>query len=222
MSTQQKPKLTYFNGRGAAEFLRLIFAAAGVDFEDYRFPTNHDNAENPSRANDAFMEYKKSGGSITGQVPHLEIDGLHLDQSKAIARYLAKKYQLNGKDATEEVFIDMVGETLADLQIKYSTFNYEKDAERKAAGLKAFWDESLPKWGAMLERFLDLNKTGSGFFVGDKLSWADLFAFDLWSKASEANAEATKPFAKLAAHTEKIGSIPAIKKWVETRPVTPF
>ena len=29
-------KLTYFNGRGRAELSRLIFAAAGVEFEDER------------------------------------------------------------------------------------------------------------------------------------------------------------------------------------------
>lgn len=29
-------KLTYFNGRGRAELARLIFAAAGVPFEDER------------------------------------------------------------------------------------------------------------------------------------------------------------------------------------------
>jgi len=29
-------KLTYFNGRGRAELSRLIFAAAGVQYEDVR------------------------------------------------------------------------------------------------------------------------------------------------------------------------------------------
>lgn len=29
-------KLTYFNGRGLAEIIRLIFAQAGVDYEDIR------------------------------------------------------------------------------------------------------------------------------------------------------------------------------------------
>ena len=29
-------KLTYFNGRGRAELIRLIFAQAGVEYEDNR------------------------------------------------------------------------------------------------------------------------------------------------------------------------------------------
>lgn len=30
-------KLSYFNARGRAEKIRLMFAAAGVEYEDYRF-----------------------------------------------------------------------------------------------------------------------------------------------------------------------------------------
>lgn len=31
-------KLTYFNARGVAEPTRMMFAAAGVTYEDFRFP----------------------------------------------------------------------------------------------------------------------------------------------------------------------------------------
>ena len=31
-------KLNYFNGRGMAETSRLILAAAGADYEDFRYP----------------------------------------------------------------------------------------------------------------------------------------------------------------------------------------
>jgi hypothetical protein len=32
-----KPKLIYFNARGVAETARIMFAAAGADYEDYRY-----------------------------------------------------------------------------------------------------------------------------------------------------------------------------------------
>jgi hypothetical protein len=32
-----KPKLTYFNARGVAETARIMFVAAGVDYEDFRY-----------------------------------------------------------------------------------------------------------------------------------------------------------------------------------------
>ena len=31
-------KLVYFNGRGMAETSRLLFAAGGVEYEDFRYP----------------------------------------------------------------------------------------------------------------------------------------------------------------------------------------
>lgn len=52
-------KLYYFNGRGRAEFIRLIFVAAGQKFEDVRF------------AGEEWPAHKAK--SPTGQAPFLEI-----------------------------------------------------------------------------------------------------------------------------------------------------
>jgi hypothetical protein len=32
-----KPKITYFNARGVAETARIMYVAAGVDYEDFRY-----------------------------------------------------------------------------------------------------------------------------------------------------------------------------------------
>lgn len=52
-------KLYYFNARGRAELIRLIFVVAGQTFEDIRFEMNE------------WPEYKKI--SPLGQAPFLEM-----------------------------------------------------------------------------------------------------------------------------------------------------
>jgi glutathione S-transferase len=221
--TATKPKLVYFSGRGRAEIIRLIFAAVGAEYEDHRFAPNADNDTNPSRLNDEFAEFKKSGISITGQVPYLEIDGLKLVQSMAIARYLAGRYDLIGNGSPlHRVQMDMIVDTVQDLYIKYSEALHEKDDTRKAALLKTFWDDTCVKYGEILEKFLDENEIKSGYFVGHRLSWADLVVFDAWSTISDANSEAVAPFVKLAAHVALVSGVPLIAAWLATRPMTPF
>ena len=41
------------------------------------------------------------------QVPLVEIDGLHLVQTKAILKYIAEKYNLNGNDIKERAMYDI-------------------------------------------------------------------------------------------------------------------
>ena len=90
-------KLYYFESRGFAELSRLIFAAAGQKYEDVRFPK------------EKWPEWKPK--APFGQAPYLEvIDGSDIStysQSRSIARYLAKKFGLAGKNDEETAIIDM-------------------------------------------------------------------------------------------------------------------
>ena len=45
-----KYKLTYFNLRGRAEVTRLLFAQAGVEFEDYRIEAEEWSKLKPSKS----------------------------------------------------------------------------------------------------------------------------------------------------------------------------
>jgi len=96
-----KYKLYFFNGRGRAEVSRLIFAFAGQKFEDIRYEgvdwPSH-KAEMPSR-----------------QMPVLEFEGTKLPQSLSIARFLAKQFQLVGRDNFEQAKVDAVADAINDL-----------------------------------------------------------------------------------------------------------
>lgn len=50
-----------------------------------------------------------------GALPVLEVDGKHLAQSNAIARYLANKHGLAGQDDWEKAQADMYGDCIVDL-----------------------------------------------------------------------------------------------------------
>ena len=90
-------KYYYFDFRGLGELVRLVFAATGQKFEDVRIPR------------EKWPEWKHK--TPFGKLPYLEvIDGSNsftLSQSKAISRFLAKKFGLAGKNEKESAIIDM-------------------------------------------------------------------------------------------------------------------
>lgn len=51
-----------------------------------------------------------------GMLPVLEIDGKYIGQSNAIARFLARQFNLAGKDEKESLQCDVMVDTLGDLK----------------------------------------------------------------------------------------------------------
>ncbi|XP_043677932.1 glutathione S-transferase-like [Vespula pensylvanica] len=198
-------KLTYFPVKALAEPIRFIFSYAGVEFEDVRF----DREDWP----------KIKPTTPFGQVPMLEVDGKKVNQSTAIARYLAKQHGLAGKNDWEALEIDAIVDTIHDLRAKIAAHHYEQNAEAKAAKLKVA-NEVVPYF---LERLDNQVKNNGGYFVGGALSWAD-FTFvallDYLNFMSKSNI--IEKYDNLKALKEKVENIPAIKKWVEKHPESGF
>eukprot|EP00731_Ephydatia_muelleri_P034236 Em0051g28a len=76
-------KLIYFNLRGRAEYIRLIFAQADVQYKDERIKMEDWPSLKPK--------------TPFGMLPVLEMDGKMLGGSQVIARYIAEKHGLAGK-----------------------------------------------------------------------------------------------------------------------------
>jgi glutathione S-transferase len=153
-------KLHYFNARGRAEISRLIFVAAGQEFEDIRVEL----ADWPS----------PKAQTPLGQMPVLEFDGVKIPQSITIARFLAKQFQLAGKDNLEQAKVDAVVDTITDLIAPVLPIRMEKDETKKKELMKKFFEEDLPKHLQNLEGLSKLYGNGGPFFVGNHLTWADL------------------------------------------------
>ncbi|CAO4366061.1 unnamed protein product [Caenorhabditis nigoni] len=201
-------KLTYFNGRGAGEVIRQIFAYAGQDFEDVRVTMEQ------------WPELK--AGTPFGQLPYLEVDGKPLAQSHAIARYLAREFKLNGQCPWEEAQVNALADQFKDYMSEAKPYFYAKmgfgpgDVEtlKKDVFLPAF-----EKFFTFLSNFL--KASGSGFLVGKSLTWIDLAVAQHSADLIAQGIDFSK-FADLKAHSEKIQAIPQIKKWIDSRPETPF
>jgi glutathione S-transferase len=200
-------KLTYYNSRGRAELIRLVFAAAGVKYEDVRIEREQWPAIKPT--------------TPFGQLPMLEADGVKLGQSITIARYLAHKFNLAGKTELDHARADMVVDCVEDTIKPVYGFAFETDETRKAPLKKKFLEEQLPTSLAGLESILKANHGGDGFFVGTELTWADLailIVTDVMGYFGEESQLANYP--KLKALRERVSKVPKIAEWLAKRPVT--
>ncbi|CAI2348489.1 unnamed protein product [Caenorhabditis sp. 36 PRJEB53466] len=153
-------KLSYFDIRGLAEPVRLIFADKQIAYEDNRI------------SRDQWAELKPK--MIFGQVPCLQIGDEELVQSGAILRHLARIYGLNGSNETETTFIDMFFEGLRDLHNKYAQMIYGDYENQKESYIK----DVLPVELARLEKLFRTYKNGEHFVAGDKESFADYVLFE--------------------------------------------
>ncbi|CAF3246626.1 unnamed protein product [Rotaria sp. Silwood2] len=176
-------KLYYFNARGRAEVSRLIFVAAGQKFEDIR----HEGSE--------WLSYKSE--MPLGQMPVLEVDGVKLPQSLSIARFLAKQFNLAGKDNLEQAKVDAVADTIADGMAKFGPIRREVDEAKKQADMEKFLDDELPKHLQNLEVLAKAYSNGSSFFVGNHLTWCDLLVYDMLENILHIDASALNRYSWL-------------------------
>nr|AYN44506.1 glutathione S-transferase S11 [Brachionus rotundiformis] len=199
-------KLHYFNGRGRAEISRLILAASGVNYEDVRVN------DWPKTKSDAPV----------GQLPYIEIDGLKLPQSLSIARYLAREYNLVGKNNLDAAKADAIVDTCIDLMTGF----YQKvflvtDIAEKEVALKKFLSDDAIKGLENVEKLA--KQFGSkGFSVGKSLTWADLFIHEITYSLMNYQDNLLDNFQVLKQIREAVESNENIAKYLKNRPVTPF
>jgi glutathione S-transferase len=201
-------KLTYFNGRGRAEWIRLIFAQAGVLYEDVRV----DGAQwKDLRPKTPFSA-----------LPVLEVDGTSISESKAIAFYVAAEHGLHGDTNLEKARAQMISDVIRNLQDQIARFMYEKDEAKKSELTKKMFEETLPSASAKLEAQLEQNETG--WFVGNKVTYADICAFDFLSGLTQSNPTAlsAEKTPLLAALVDRVRNLPNISRWLAKRPDNPF
>ncbi|CAF2341519.1 unnamed protein product [Rotaria sp. Silwood2] len=204
-------KLYYFNLQARGELTRLILAVAGQKYEDIRFDFHQ------------WPEFKSK--MILGQCPVLELaDGTQIPQSLAIARYVAREAGLAGANNLEAAKIDVVVDTQRDInETFYGKVFFEKDETIKATELEKFLNETLVKHVENLDKLKKAYSQNESYFVGDKLSWADLYVFQSIEVLLKAVPDVKDNFGdKFKSLIDPIHANANLKAYLDSRPATEF
>lgn len=217
--------LRYFDGRGVAEMARMLFALSGESYEDKRYTIAFGTPGDFSTIKREEFDADKAAGRMDvamGKVPVLESGEFVLPQSKAIERYLAKRFRMMGSTLEEEAWIDAVAEHVRDINDAYSRKGlfFMKDEEKKAE-LKAKWyAEELP---AFLQKLESSIPGADGFAVGSKTSLADVCIYKLLKDTYDEDVSAAySECPKLNSIVQSLGKNEKLQKWIADRPQTMF
>ncbi|WAR25560.1 SCR11-like protein [Mya arenaria] len=158
-------------------------------------------------------------------LPVLEIDGKKFCQSIAIVHYLAREFGLMGSNNMEALVIEELLEIFTEITIKHLMKMYhEKDHEKKVDLMKTIKETVMPRYIAFIEERLKENNGGKGFYVGDKVSVADLALYNtMFNLKKSMGKEGQDPFEGsnlLNAFYERVASLPNIAAWEKARPQT--
>jgi len=201
-----KYKLFYFDARGRAEPTRWCFAYGGTDYEDVRI----NKPDWPAmKASTPF-----------GQLPYLEVDGKPLAQSLTICRFVARKNGLVGKDDFEAAQADALVDYVADAAKGLAALHSESDEKKKSAIKEAFIKEGVQPFLKGLERHLQSNNNGEGYFVGTKPTWADIVVVCFLDGLVVMDNTVLDNYKLLKAHSQRVHDLKGIKEWLLKRPVT--
>uniref|UniRef100_A0A914W3C5 glutathione transferase n=1 Tax=Plectus sambesii TaxID=2011161 RepID=A0A914W3C5_9BILA len=135
--------------------------------------------------------------------------------------YLKPVECYNGKNDWEAAQIQELMTVFDDLGPKlYPTF-FEKDETKKVELMKTAAEEHVKPYYARLQKYLEEN--GTGYFVGNDLTVADILHFVFLTGIDEGIFPGVlAEYPKLTAFVEHIQAIPKIKEWLEKRPEAPF
>nr|WHW29523.1 putative glutathione S-transferase [uncultured bacterium] len=195
--------LTYFDFHGGrGEPTRLALHIGGIAFEDKRFGFAD------------FAEIRKS--APLGQVPTLQVDGVMVTQSDAIARYAGKLAGLYPQDAIQALLCDEVLQAVEDVNVQVgASFGLTGEALKEARTKLA--TGPLPKYLGWLQS--QLSAHGGEFFADGRLTIADLkvFVFLRSLMSGQLDHIPTDLVAQLApalaAHVQRISQTPAIVQY---------
>lgn len=204
-SSSHDATLFYFRGRGRADQIRWVLAAAGLSF------TQKVVSSRPH-----FLRMAERQLPF-GQLPLLLIDGHEIVQSQAAVRYIAKKAGLIGATPEDELKCDMIAESVNDLLPLCLSEPFVKrkspeEYEKHLALMRAKWDFAATRFEGIL-RISGRSK----HFASDQLTYADVLVGHATTWFVEVlGSDIMKPYPRLTFLQINIMSLPSISEFIKS------
>ncbi|XP_028517871.1 probable glutathione S-transferase 6 [Exaiptasia diaphana] len=146
--------LVYFDIRGRAEPIRILFALAGASYTEERV--------NPSE----WPALKTSGRCPFGQVPVLELgDGKSLCQSAVILKYVANELGFSPSDSYAKAQAEMFVDSIKDFQNELQRLAREKAADPKDEKKSSLYDAEIAKTLEIIDNLLQQKNGGKSYLL---------------------------------------------------------
>ncbi len=142
---------------------------------------------------------------------------LTLSQSGAIARLLAGRFNLTGKNDTDAAFAHMYSDQLNDFYDEYGRIAMVASTTNNTNVLNGFLNQTLPRNMKFFEDRLAKNR---GFLAGTSLSYADIHLSSILDLMNEQKNTTLKGYPNIASLDRKVLQIPQIAAWIKKRPKT--
>ncbi|PVD25264.1 hypothetical protein C0Q70_15762 [Pomacea canaliculata] len=201
-------KFVYFNLQARGEPVRLILAAAGQKYKDVRL---------------SFLDWPKEMSKAPyGQLPYAVYNGKPYGQTVALANFFARKFGLYGKTDVQNLRVDEAVALSGDfINIIYNAKSAKDDLKKEELNTKLF-EVDAPKFLGYFQTMLKENGD-TGYLVGDSLTQADLFLYNVLDALIFEKSDAASIFPpEIAKLREQVENLPGLKEYIASRPKVKF
>ncbi|XP_014771118.1 S-crystallin 3 [Octopus bimaculoides] len=200
--------LHYFNHRGRAEICRMLFAAAGVQYNDRRIEGS------------VWKDMRSKMPCC--MMPILEVDSRYqIPQSMSISRYLAREFGFHGKNNMEMARIDYISDCFYDIMDDYMRM-YQDNNGRMMSERRMRFQETCRRILPFLERTLEMQNGGSRFFMGDNMTMADMMCYCALENPMMEDSSFLNSYPKIRALRERVMTHSKMSHYLKKRCRTDF
>ncbi|GAB1598761.1 S-crystallin 3 [Argonauta hians] len=210
--------LHYFNHRGRAEICRMLFAAAGVQYNDRRIESS---------------EWESMRNKMPcSMMPMLELDNrTQIPQSMAMARYLAREFGFHGKSNIDMARVEYISDCFYDIMDDYlriyqegnCRMSFQRSKESNSSSEKRMrFQETCRRILPFMERTLEMYNNGNQFFMGEQITMADMMCYCALENPMTDEPSLLSNYPKLMALRNRVMNHSKLSNYLQKRSRTEF